>query len=36
MSVFEWNDSFVLNIPDVDEQHQRLIIMISDLEAAVQ
>lgn len=35
MSIFEWNDSFVLNIPDVDGQHQRLISMISDLEAAV-
>ncbi len=34
MSVFEWNDSFVLNIPVVDEQHQRLISMISDLDAS--
>jgi len=35
MSIFEWDDSFALNIPDIDEQHQRLISMISDLEAAV-
>jgi len=35
MSIFEWNDSFVLNIPNIDEQHQRLITMISDLDAAV-
>ena len=34
MSIFEWNDSFVLNIPVVDEQHQRLISMISDLDAS--
>lgn len=36
MSIFEWNNSFALNIPDIDEQHQRLISLISDLDAAVQ
>lgn len=35
MSIFEWNDSFILNIPEVDGQHQRLISLIKDLNAAV-
>ncbi|MBT1071867.1 bacteriohemerythrin [Pelotalea chapellei] len=34
MDLFEWDESFCTGIPHIDEQHQRLISMISDLDKA--
>lgn len=34
MELFEWDESFSTTIPKIDEQHQRLISMISDLDQA--
>lgn len=36
MDLFQWNDSFKLNIAKIDEQHEQLISLISELEGAVQ
>ncbi|NVN90025.1 MAG: hemerythrin family protein [Desulfuromonadales bacterium] len=36
MDLLQWDDSFKLNIPRIDEQHERLIELIRDLEDAVQ
>lgn len=34
MSVFEWNQSFSTGIASIDEQHQRLMAMIAELDQA--
>jgi hemerythrin len=36
MDLFQWNDSFKLNIAKIDEQHEQLISLISELDEAVQ
>lgn len=36
MELFEWDESFSTGIPHIDEQHQQLIAMISDLDQAEQ
>jgi hemerythrin len=36
MSLFAWDDSFSTRIPQIDEQHQRLVAMIGDLDQSVQ
>lgn len=36
MSLIKWNDSLVLNIPEIDEQHKQLIDIINELFSAMQ
>ena len=35
MALITWNDSFSVNIAVIDQQHQKLITMINDLNAAM-
>jgi hemerythrin len=35
MDLFQWDDSFKLNIAKIDEQHEQLISLISELDDAV-
>ena len=36
MDLFQWDDSFKLNIAKIDDQHEQLISLICELEGAVQ
>jgi len=36
MAFIEWDDSFSINISEIDRQHQTLFGMINDLDAAIQ
>lgn len=36
MAFIEWDDSFSVNISEIDRQHQTLFRMINDLDAAIQ
>ncbi len=36
MALITWTDKLALNLPEIDRQHQKLVSMINDLDAAMQ